>query len=90
CVVESEHPYRPGEDRSWPLVIKGAETVEISFDPRSRFARPGDQLILSWRTPWGAGGHRRLCPCPTVYRQSEHARGMSESPGDESTGQIWP
>lgn len=30
CIVESEHPYRPGEDRNWPVVIKGAETVEVS------------------------------------------------------------
>lgn len=29
CVVESRHPYEPGECRSWPVVIEGAGAVEV-------------------------------------------------------------
>lgn len=29
CVVESAHPYLPGEDSHWPVVIEGAEAIEV-------------------------------------------------------------
>lgn len=59
---------------------------QISFDPRSRFARPGDQLILSWRMPRGGGGYRRLCPCPP---EGGDGGRTSTDAGDE-TSQSWP
>lgn len=31
CVVESAHPYKGDEDRNWPVVIKGAETIEVGL-----------------------------------------------------------
>lgn len=45
----------------------------------SRFAQPGDQLILSWQTPWGSGGHRRVTPCAAT-----------DPNGDGGGAQTWP
>ncbi|CAM9133388.1 unnamed protein product, partial [Laminaria digitata] len=85
CVVESAHPYEPGESRVWSVVMEGANTIEITFDPKSLFAKPGDQIMLSWRTPWGSGGHRRLCPCI----HSGVGKGDCSPAGDDGS-QTWP
>lgn len=74
-------------DPSCPL--RTVRSAQISFDPRSRFARPGDQLILSWRTPLGAGGHRRLCPCSPEKRQGDDTDRNGGTIGDEAH-QEWP
>lgn len=29
CVVESAHPYEPGESRVWSVVMEGAKTIEV-------------------------------------------------------------
>lgn len=51
----------------------------------SRVANPRDQLILSWHTPRGGGGHRRLCPgTPTG------PGGSGRTPTDEGKNQAWP
>lgn len=59
--------------------------AQVSFDPNSRVAQPGDQIMLSWRTPWGSEGHRRLCP----YVHSGVRKGGCGADGDDGS-QTWP
>lgn len=35
CVVESAHPYEPGESRVWSVVMEGAKTIEVSSTCRT-------------------------------------------------------
>ena len=58
---------------------------QVSFDPLSRVAHPEDHIILSWRTPSGSGGHRRLSPCT----HSGVGKG-SCSIGDDDGSQTFP
>ncbi|CAM9308901.1 unnamed protein product, partial [Ectocarpus sp. 12 AP-2014] len=89
CTVESAHPYQPGEDHMWPISVVGAETVELSFDPMSRVARPEDHIALSWRTPSGGSGHRRICPCSPANHSSGRG-GPRPCEGDDGGSQAWP
>ncbi|CAN0512376.1 unnamed protein product, partial [Ectocarpus sp. 12 AP-2014] len=89
CTVESAHPYQPGEDHMWPISVAGAETVELSFDPMSRVARPEDHIALSWRTPSGGSGHRRVCPCSPANHSSGRG-GPRPCEGDDGGSQAWP
>ncbi|CAM9323533.1 unnamed protein product, partial [Ectocarpus fasciculatus] len=89
CIVESAHPYRPGEDHMWPISVAGAETVELSFDAMSRVARPEDHIALSWRTPSGGSGHRRVCPCSPANHSSDYG-GPRPCEDDGGGSQAWP
>lgn len=58
---------------------------QLSFDPMSRVARAEDHIALSWRTPAGGSGHRRICPCSPVNLNARGGDG-----GDCEGGQVWP
>ncbi|CAM9151445.1 unnamed protein product, partial [Scytosiphon promiscuus] len=88
CVVESAHPYQPGEDYAFPIRIEGAETVELSFDPMSRVARAEDHIALSWRTPSGGSGHRRICPRSPINLNARS--GLTPGGGGGEAEQVWP
>lgn len=82
------HGYRYKPDRPPFVLPLSPEKLysprqKVSFDPRSRFAHPGDQLILSWRMPRGSRGHRRLCPFPS---QGSNDGGD----GSDEAKQSWP
>lgn len=54
----------------------------------SHVAHPEDHVALSWRTPSGGSGHRRISPCS----RTALAGGGGRIPGDDGGGgsQVWP
>lgn len=59
--------------------------AQVSFDPNSRVAQPGDRIMLCWRTLSGSGGHRLLCPCV----HSGVGKSGCSADGDDGS-QTWP
>lgn len=54
----------------------------------SHVAHPEDHIALSWRTPPGGSGHRRISPCS--HKVLTAAAGSRKPSGGGGGNQVWP